>query len=198
MVCENSRLHQGPQLPVCTRDWDGGTSSTAAVLPGAHGVVDRSQSLWEERQWLPALTAGLSQRKRKPVSTLRIVYLMLQCNCVKYHITSLYSVFWWWYSSRTLRSVSGSPICGGTCSWKVAGLCLWWKQVTYLPHCISSWGSGSGRLVAVGFGTGLVCAWCHSTVPMISEVTDFCSTVSQRACSHRCEITILTIPSNTV
>ena len=123
-VCENSCLHRGPQLPGCPGRWDRGTSSTAAGLPGAGGVVGRSESLWEEGQWLPTLMAGLSQRKRKLVSTLRILYFILHCNSMKYQISALYSLFWWLYRSRTFRSISGSTTCGGTCSWKVPGLWL--------------------------------------------------------------------------
>lgn len=78
------------------------------VPSGTREVVEGSESLWEEGQWLPTLMAGLSQRKRKPVSTLRMVYFLLHCNCMKYQI----SVFWWLYRSRTFRSA----ICGGMCS----------------------------------------------------------------------------------
>lgn len=129
--------------------------------------------------------AGLSQRREEPVSTLRRVHFRLHCNRTKYQTSALYSVFRWWHRSRTFRSISGSTICGGTCSWEVPGLWLWWKQVTCLPHCTNPSDSGSRRLVAVGCGTGLVCAWCHSPVPMVRKVRDFCGTVSQRACSHR-------------
>lgn len=108
-------------------------------------MVERSESHWEAGQWLPALVAGLSQGKRKPVSTLRKVYFILHCNCTKCQISTLYSVCWWLYRCRMFRSIAGSAICGGTCSWKVPGLglWLWWKQATCLPHHTNPRDSGS-------------------------------------------------------
>lgn len=64
-----------------------GTSSAVGGLPGACGVVGRSDSLWEEGQWLPALMSGLSWRK--PVSALRMVHFVLHCNYMKYQIGTL-------------------------------------------------------------------------------------------------------------
>lgn len=59
------------------------------VPSGTCEVVEGSESLWEEGQWLPMLMAGLSQRKRKrkTVSTLRMVYFLLHCNRMKYQIS---------------------------------------------------------------------------------------------------------------
>lgn len=174
--------------------------ATGARLPRALGRARLRRSGRSARRWrgggeqheppgtgprLPTLMAGLSQRREKPVSTLRRVHFRLHCSRTKYQTSALYSVFRWLHRSRTFRSILGSTICGGTCSWEVPALWLWCKQVTCLPHCTNPSDSGSRRLVAVGCGTGLVCAWCHSPVPVVRKVRDFCGTVSQRACSHR-------------